>query len=476
MNNIWLRLSKGFVYSLIGQGASYVIAFFLAPIYARSMAPEEFAVVSFANSIRNILMMLMPMGVGGAVFYWYNQHLSDKEEQKKVIGGISALSAIYSSVWFVLFLLLGKPLFEQSFKDIGLAFFPYGLLIGLSAFMLSFATVPASLFIAQEKVGLNAIISTFFGLVQTLLIIYFVAVLRKGANGQIVAMFISGVIAVLIYGYFIVRRAPFRLNYKLFREVSKYSIPLLPHSLFMWVLNLSDRLIISYYGKSFIKDLGYYSFGYTIAMVMQGVMVAFNTIWSAVFMKEAKTNEKAKVVLGKVASYAILLLAMSASVIILFSPEIISILSNNKYNESAKYVPPVVLGYFFQGLYMFPGMALFHLKKTYYFPVITGAAALTNISINLYGIPKWGVMTAAWATLAGFFIMAAMAFIFGHFRFPLKYKTAPLILSTILLIGSFLMVDLATARGGLGKAVFIVLGLVVSCALWRRDMRKDEEG
>ncbi|HNQ77847.1 MAG TPA: oligosaccharide flippase family protein [Acidobacteriota bacterium] len=473
MNNIWQRLGRGFVYSLAGHGASYAIAFFLAPVYARAMAPEEFAVVSFANSLRNILMMLMPMGVGGAVVFWLNLHLNDREKRERSLGAIAALSSIYSAAWFLIFLFFGKPLIEKGFGDIGLPFLPYGLLIGLSAFLLSFATVPTSLFIAEEKIGLNALVCTLFGLVQTLLIIYFVAWLKTGAKGQIVAMFLSGIVSIIVYGWFIFKKSPFRLDKAIFRDVSKYALPLLPHSLSMWVLNLSDRMIISYYGKSFIKDLGFYSFGYTVAMVMQGIMVAMNGIWGSVFMKEARTNENAGVVLGKAASYAILLLSGAGASIILFSPEVISLLSAGRYDESAAYVPPVVLGYFFQGLYMFPGMALFHLKKTYFFPVITGASAVTNIAINFYGIPRWGVMTAAWATAAGFFVMAALSFVLGHFRFPLRYRPAPLILSAAMMAGAFFLVG-CSAAGLAWKSSMLVAGAAVGGFLWSRDMKEDE--
>jgi len=468
MKEIYSRLSKGFLYSLFAQGGSYLIAFFLAPIYARAMAPEEYAVVSFANSLRNILIMLMPMGVGGAVVYWYNQYLNDKDEQKKNLGGIALLSIIYSSFWFLLFFLTGKTFIEKSFGDIGLPFFPYGFLIGFAAFLYSFATVPTSLFIAKEKIALNSILSTLVALLQTSVIILFVAILKKGAKGQINAVFISGIICFLVYSYFIFKETKLTIDFKLFKEVSKFSIPFLPHSLFMWILNLSDRMIISYYGKQYIRDLGFYSFGYAIGMVMQGVMSAFNTIWSAVYMREVNSNEKAQEVLGQAGSYCILLLANFASGLILFSREAIVILSSGRYEESAKYVPPIVLGYFFQGIYMFPGMALYQLKKTHFFPIITGYGAITNILINIFGIPRWGVMTAAVATAVGFFVMAFLSFVFGHFPYPLRYQLVPIFFSFFILVLSMMFVYLLESNVFI-KIVFAFLTGFVSLLLFYID-------
>lgn len=473
MNSIWARLGRGFFYSLLGQGASYAIAFLLAPIYARALAPEQFAVVSFANSLRNVLMMLMPMGVGGAVVYWYNRREAGDDERRKNIGGISTLALIYSGVWLLAFVLAGKPLIEKLFGDVGIPFFPYGLLIGGSAFLMSVATVPTSLLVAEEKIGMNALLASSFGLLQTGLIIIFVVTMKRGANGQMEAMFLAGVLSAIVYGWLIFRRSPFRFDQKLFGDVSRFSIPLLPHSLFMWILNLSDRMIISYYGKGLMRDMGFYSFGYTIAMVMQGVMGSFNTIWSAVFMKEAGSREDARDVLGKVASYAILMLSLAGTGLIMISPELISLLSGGRYDESAKYVPPVVLGYFFQGVYMFPGMALYHLKKTYLFPVITGSSAFLNIAINIYGVPKWGVMTAAWSTAIGFFVMAAMSFLLGHFPFPLKYRPLPLILSTVFFAVAFASVYSGTVNF-VEKCLMIAVMTTASALLWMKDFRKEQ--
>ncbi len=474
MIDIYKRLGKGFFYSMLAQGGSYLIAFFLAPIYARAMAPEEYAVVSFANSLRNVLIMLMPMGVGGAVVYWYNQYLENQEEQRRSVGGIVVLSTIYSIFWLIIFLLTGNAVIEKGFGDIGLPFYPYGILIGVSAFLFSFSTVPVSLFIAKEKIALNSILQVSFGLIQTLIIIVFVAYLKKGAKGQIVAVFLSGLLFLFVYLYFIFKDMKLTFNIKLFKDVSKFSIPFLPHSMFMWILNLSDRMIISYFGKRFIRDLGFYSFGYAIGMVMQGIMSAFNTIWSAVFMKEVNSNKDAKNVLGKTGSYGILLLAFCASGLILFSEEAVIILSGGRYEESAKYVPPIVLGYFFQGVYMFPGMALYYLKKTHLFPIITASGATVNISINIFGIPKWGVMTASVSTCAGFFVMSLLAFVFGHFPYPLKYRALPLILSLVMLISSMLFFYVFKI-GLVFKSLFLILFGGISVYCWIQDLKKEEK-
>ncbi len=471
---IYKRLGKGFFYSILGHGGTYLIAFFLAPMYARAMNPEEYAVVGFANSLRNVLTMLMPMGVGGAVVFFYNQKYKDIKEQRKNIGGIAVLCFFYSLVWFLIYSAVGKIVIEKIFGSIGLPFYPYGFLIGLSAFLISFSTVPTALFIAKEKIALNTIIQSAFGLTQVCLIILFVVYFKKGAKGQIVAVFLGALLFLIVYYYFLIKDTTFSIDLKLFKNVSKFAIPLLPHTLFMWVLNLSDRMVISYYGKEYLKDLGFYSFGYAVGMVMQGVVGAFTSIWSPVFMSETGKSDDAKSVLGKAASYSIFFLSLCAGGLILFSKEAIVILSSGRYEESAKYVSPVVLGYLFQGLYSVPGMTFYRLKKTYFFPLITGVSAVTNITINFYGIPRWGVMTAAWATAAGFFVMAFLSFILGHFRYPLCYRLAPLILSAAMMAGAFFLAY--SPKVGLAwKILMLLTAAIIGGFFWLKDRKEDEK-
>lgn len=472
MKNIYLRLSKGFIFSLLGQMGNYLIAFLLAPIYAKALPPEEYGIVSFANSLRNILTILMPMGVGGAIVYWYNKHLNETIERKKRIGGIFLLSTTFSFLWLLIFILLGTNLIGNLFEEIELNFYPFGLYIGFSAFFLSFSVIPTSLFVAQERIALNSLLSTISALIQTIIIIYFVAYLKLGARGQIIAMLIAGLLIIFTYIVFLLKEIHLYFNLKFFAEVLKFSIPLLPHTLFMWILNLSDRVIISSFGKGYLRELGFYSFGYAIGMVMQGIMSAFNTIWSAVFMREANVNVRAKEVLGKSASYGILLLSFFASTLILFSKEAVNILSFGKYSESAKYIPPVILGYFFQGLYMFPGMSLYFLKKTYLFPVITGIGALVNILVNFTFIPIYGVFVASIATAIGFFTMAFLSFIFGHLPYPLKYKFCPIFLSFIFIFISF-VVFYKTDFGLIFKIGLSFVFFIISALIWFKDYRRD---
>ena len=66
-------------------------------------------------------------------------------------------------------------------------------------------------------------------------------------------------------------------------------------------------------------------------------------------------------------------------------------------------------GYFFFALYMVVSTPIFYSRKTGWAPIISGAAAMLNVVVNLVLIPRFGMLGAAWATLVAYLFMALVA-------------------------------------------------------------------
>jgi len=55
-------------------------------------------------------------------------------------------------------------------------------------------------------------------------------------------------------------------------------------------------------------------------------------------------------------------------------------------------------------------------------PVVTGLGAAVNIAANLAWVPAFGILGAAYATLAAYVVMAAAMFFFSQRIFPIPYE------------------------------------------------------
>jgi O-antigen/teichoic acid export membrane protein len=82
--------------------------------------------------------------------------------------------------------------------------------------------------------------------------------------------------------------------------------------------------------------------------------------------------------------------------------------------------------------------------KTYFGTYIGAAGAVLTIALNFVLIPIMGYMGSAWATLACYFLMAALCWWLGERHFPVPYPVGRLLLW---LLGAVLLVGLGQVGG-----------------------------
>jgi O-antigen/teichoic acid export membrane protein len=109
-----------------------------------------------------------------------------------------------------------------------------------------------------------------------------------------------------------------------------------------------------------------------------------------------------------------------------WSRELVELLTTEQYFGAAAIIPLILLGYFFQGVYVFMVAPLFYFKKTLLVPVLTVAGALVNIGLNIFLIPEIGIMGAAVATAISFFVLAVAAYFVGRRFFDAHHEVVRL--------------------------------------------------
>ena len=82
----------------------------------------------------------------------------------------------------------------------------------------------------------------------------------------------------------------------------------------------------------------------------------------------------------------------------------------------------IVLAFMLQGLFALGSIGIGISKKANYYPAITLSAATLNVILNILWIPRFGIDGAAWATVAGYGLMAALGFYFGNKHYPIPFE------------------------------------------------------
>ena len=310
-----------------------------------------------------------------------------------------------------------------------------------ASFFFIIKAVPLSVFRAKEKAGLHTIFA-FLALILGLLFnILFVIVFRENVRGILKSALISQFIVFLVILIPFSKNVIFKFKGEYLKRMFTFGLPLVPSGIAMWILTLLDRFFLKYFLTMDI--VGVYSLGYKISTIMSMlVVIPFSMAWSPLMLRWYKEKNDVGIYI-KAYKYFSIVGFFVALVISLFSKEIIRIMTTPPFYDAYKIVYLIVLAYLFHGFYMIFSAGCTFARKTYYFPIATGIAALTNTVLNIVFIPRFQMMGAAVATIASYFIMTALVYLFSnkYYRIPFNFTHTikiALITTIIYILGLFI--------------------------------------
>jgi O-antigen/teichoic acid export membrane protein len=263
-------------------------------------------------------------------------------------------------------------------------------------------------------------------LLEISLNILFVVALRKGVMGILYANVIAAFINLLALLPFQKKYLRFTFHWKLYKELALFALPLLPNSLAYLVVEVSDKYLMS---VLLDKDtLGMYGANYRFGAMLLLLVIAFRTAWQPFFLKVAKQSD-AKKIYAKVFTYFTIVgvaVVMMGSYFIEYFVKIPlaenhTIMGKN-YWEGIKIIPIILVSYLFYGFYVHLTAGIYIRKKTKLMIIFSGLAALTNVLSNLYLMPKYGIMGAAFATLLSYITMVISIFIAAQKIYKIPYE------------------------------------------------------
>jgi O-antigen/teichoic acid export membrane protein len=428
MSSIFRQLLPGRVVQstsvyFIGEILTRIVPFLLMPVLTRYLSPEHYGLFGVFQVLFGIAGPVIHFGVSGAVSRFYFDR-DDKDFSFPVfIANCLYITSAAALIVGLLTVIFAVPLGH-------LASFPPEWLwtIVVVAFGNSVGMVLLGLWTVRQQaqafisfVFIRTLIN--FGL-ATILVVYF----HFGWEGPVLAQVITicafAVIAVLILAYKGWIKLGWNTRYAV--EAVKFGAPLIPHAIGFMVIALIDRLFIAHYNG--LRDAGIYTVSYQIALVIQTATDSFNRAWVPWLYEKLKQEKYS--VLRKIVKVTYLYNAavlISAVLLGISAPLILSFFVGNKYTEASRYVLLLALSFAFEGMYKMVTNYIFFSKKTYLLAYITGGTALGNIGLNFWLIPRYGIMGAAVATVVSYFASFIVTWIVAArcYRLPWGLKPDP---------------------------------------------------
>ncbi len=379
MNRYKKLLSDTAIYG-IGTFASKILVFFLTRLYTECLTEAQYGKADLISNIANLLIPLAAAGICDGIF----RFALDKERDKNSVfsTGIMILLAASGA-----FLILSPILIAFDY------FRNYAWVIVLYVLMSNFHSACAQYIRALDKTKLFAV----QGIINTVLTISFNVLflvvlpdsnLLSGEYGYVLSI----VIADFIVGCFLMIYAklwrdirPSYVKKELAVSMLKYSLPLIPTTIFWWITNVSDRYMVTYFlGEG---QNGLYTAAYKIPTLLTLVTGIFSEAWQFSAVKEDDPGERASFY-STVFSCFQAIIFVGGACVIAFSKIGAKILFAESYYSAWRFIPVLVMASVFSSFVNFLS-SVYMVKKRSMKSFITAAiGAFVNIILNFALIPE----------------------------------------------------------------------------------------
>ena len=391
------RLKELFVNTFIlgvSKLASPLLAFLLIPIYTSIVAPEQFGIVDIIQTYATLLVPIVLLRLNIGLFRFTVDARKDEQEIRRV---------------FTNTLIIIIPMFVLSLVIIGI--FGIFSLIPFSGVILIYAITqlvenifdPLARGLGRNKLFtvtalVSATVNILFGYV-------FVVILRLGAAGILLAGASSSIVRITIIVLCVkaYKLIDVRLSSKEVRkELLKFSTPLIFEGASTWVINMSDRTIIT-----IILGLaanGIYAVSNKFSNIVGTATAIFWMAWSEMTAKYVGTDGYGKMLSNTFDVYLRLLFG-GVGMFLAVIPIVWDSLIGSEYQSAFQFVPILMTGSMISamGAYFAPIYTALKFSKRLLTSSVLGA--VINVLLSFLLIPMIGLYGAAIATAFGYLVM-----------------------------------------------------------------------
>lgn len=255
-------------------------------------------------------------------------------------------------------------------------------------------------------------------------------------------------------------------SFPLLKRFLIYGLPIVGVASMDWVLAFSDRLIISHYRG--LAEVGIYSVGYNAASQIIGIISGL--LMFAVFPVVVQTwHNQGKEAVSRLLSvcirYYVIIMVPVVAFGSVFAKDILSILANKQYADSASVVPWVILGCFFMGLGMYANKPWELTERTWVIFLIMAVSAIFNVVLNIIFVPIYGYIAAAIDTAVAYVSYTLISGVLGRKILAVRIDVIKIAIG--LLSGAILTVIMAYLENRIHSPLVTILGLCpIACFLY----------
>lgn len=406
MNPVFAKLKRSQIIKdtslvFIGKVSNAALSFISTILLSRALGPEDFGVFTAITALLIIIMNFCDFGLGTSTIRYVSEFL--KKNQMLHVSYIAILSLkvrIFLAVIVIfLGLLLAKPisyylLNNNSYVDCILI-----LMSGvLPAILLNYFE---SLQISYSNYKHVVIMNLIVGLSRVVMVCGVIFLYNTLPLSFAIWIYVLGLFFGVIYG--LLKRPQYHRWDNEFEKQYGDQLKKILFGFSKWVIltslisTIAMQVDIFMLGKnSTLQELGIYSTAQKLAFIFPILTGILNTI---LLPKVSIMDSKTIRVYFKKVLLLIPLVSILVIISIYLSTPVIGTLFGAQYTGSIIVFKVLVIGFGFTTIFTPLGLILYNLKKPYYYTLLALAQLIINVSLNLYTIPNYGALGAAYSTL-----------------------------------------------------------------------------
>ncbi len=387
-------LIKNTIIIFIGKASTQLISFLLLPLYTSYIITSEYGYVDLVTTYVALIVLAITLELDLAAFRFLIDYREDEQGKQKIITNVF-LCLIVTTIIFVISFFVINIIFKFEYANLILLMI---ISNAFSSIMLQFA----------RGLGKNldySIACIIGGLANVVLNVILIIDLGYGGKGLFIAMAISNITIslYLIFKLKIYKMINFKFrDRKTIKKLLRYSIPLIPNQISWWIIDASDRTIVSIFLG--VASNGIYSIANKIPTILNGVYSIFHLSWSEQASIHFEEKEKEKY-FSTVVNNGIKIFGSLCLIIISVLPIIFNILINQNYADAYYQIPIILLGIFSNIVMSLIAVVYVAKKMSKELAKTSTIAAIINIIINLSLIKFIGLYAASVSTFVSYTII-----------------------------------------------------------------------
>ena len=471
------QLAKDSVVYGIGAVLAKSFSFFLLPIYTRIFTPADYGTIEMLSVIASLLAAVLTMGMDSAQsFYFFENKDAGKAEQAKLVTAILQWRLTWGFA-IVVTATLAAPLFNTYFFE-GMLTWEYFAIAFVGTLLAQLMSQSVEIFRLLYRPWPYVMITLAQTILAAAMILTLVLVLDKGVLGYFLGASLASAIAASLGWYFVRDYVDFRsIQSAWWPRLLSFGAPLLPAGIAMYVMNTTDRWFVQHYHGA--AALGIYSVGAKFALIMALAIEIFRKAWWPIAMDAMHSEDGADTF--RTIARMFMGLGVAAIIYLSFlSPWLVQWMAGPAFESAWVIVGVLAWQSLFYGFYLVASAGLWKQKKTYYSTYLMAGAALMNIGLNWWLVPKLASIGAAMATALSYLLLVVLSMAVSERLWKVGFEK--LVMTTQIAIGvaAVAWMSLAAGRSWLTAITIhlIVMALLISMfdkKLWVAFKKKAAE-